>query len=115
MTDEELAELRIYKPAEVARTLNIPITRVETWVREHRVRHLRAGEVRGVEFTAEHVRELAAKLPELVGGHRGGPATQVGRTATSAPASVQPPPEVIAAWAQLRAHRPRSRSAQRGE
>jgi DNA-directed RNA polymerase specialized sigma24 family protein len=36
MTDEELAELRAYKPAEVARMLNIPITRLETWVRKTR-------------------------------------------------------------------------------
>jgi hypothetical protein len=48
MTDERLAGLRVYKPAEVARRLNIPITRVETWVREGRICHLRAGAVRGV-------------------------------------------------------------------
>ena len=33
MTDEQIAELVVYKPAEVARMLNIPLTRLETWVR----------------------------------------------------------------------------------
>ncbi|WP_336028829.1 hypothetical protein [Geodermatophilus sp. FMUSA9-8] len=114
MTDEQLAELRVYKPAEVARMLNIPITRVETWVREDRVRHLRAGEVRGVEFTAEHVRELAGRLPELMGGHRGGRAgASDGRQAVSAPAGVQPTPEIIAGWAQLTPHRPVPRTTAR--
>src|SRR5687768_1603428 len=75
MTDEQLAELRMYKPAEVARMLNIPITRLETWVREDRVPHLRAGVLRGVEFTAEDVRQIGRMLPDLMGGRRGGPRT----------------------------------------
>jgi hypothetical protein len=113
MTDEQLAELRVYKPAEVARMLNIPITRVETWVREDRVRHLRAGEVRGVEFTAEHVRELAAKLPELMGGHRGGCRTGTPEEQPTA-AGRQPTAETIAGWAQLSAHRRSPRRPTRG-
>jgi hypothetical protein len=53
MTDEELAELRAYKPAEVAAMLNLPITRLHQWVRDDLVPHARAGVVRGVEFSAE--------------------------------------------------------------
>jgi hypothetical protein len=112
MTDEQLAELRVYKPADVARMLNIPITRVEIWVRENLVRHLRAGEVRGVEFTAEHVRELAARLPELMGGHRGGHGTGAPEEQPTA-AGPEPTAEMVAGWAQLRAHRPAPRSAAR--
>ena len=66
MTDEQLAELRVYKPAEVARMLNIPITRLETSVRENRVPHLRAGVLRGVEFTAEDIREMGRMVPGLI-------------------------------------------------
>ena len=112
MTDEQLAEIRLYKPAEVARMLNMPITRVETWVREDRVRHLRAGEVRGVEFTAEHIRELAARLPELMGGHRGGRGTGTPEEQQTA-AGLEPTAEMVAGWAQLRAHRPAPRGAAR--
>jgi hypothetical protein len=46
MTEDEIAELRAYKPAEVAQMLNMPITRLELWVREDRVPHARAGVLR---------------------------------------------------------------------
>lgn len=130
MTEKKLAELRAYKPAEVARMLNIPITRLEKWVREDRVPHRRAGVVRGVEFTAEDVRWIGSMLPELTGGRReprvagtrddrAGPEEQatsgeVGRQSGGEEASLAapaaPPVVDIAAWAQLRAHRPRARS-----
>jgi hypothetical protein len=46
MTEDEIVELRAYKPAEVAQMLNMPITRLELWVREDRVPHARAGVLR---------------------------------------------------------------------
>jgi hypothetical protein len=52
LTEERLAEPRVHKRAEVARMLNSPITRLETWVREDRVLHLCAGVLPGVDFTA---------------------------------------------------------------
>jgi hypothetical protein len=129
MTEEELAELRAYKPAEVARMLNIPITRLERWVREDRVPHERAGVSRGVEFSAEDIREIGRRRPQLMGGRRGGQAgkSSAGRTGPleqptsgaagesgggTAPTSATPARSVIdiAAWSQLRAHRPRPRS-----
>ena len=67
MTEDELAELRACKPADVAQTLDLPITRLETWVREDRVPHARAGAVRGVEFSAEDIRQIARMRPELMG------------------------------------------------
>jgi hypothetical protein len=110
--------------------LNSPITRLETWVREDRVPHLRAGVTRGVEFTAEYIRQIGRDLPELMGGRRGrrasgssggrtGPAEQATSRAAGPqsggrqwPPSVpaEPPVVDIAAWAQLRAHQPRPRS-----
>ncbi|MGY1914239.1 hypothetical protein [Blastococcus sp. SYSU DS0973] len=111
MTEEELAELRAYKPAEVAQMLNVPITRLETWARKDRVPHLRAGVSRGVEFTVNDIRWNGRMRPELMGGrHGGGPDASQGPEADSARASVQPTPEVIAGWAQLRAHRPATRT-----
>jgi hypothetical protein len=59
MNGEELAEIRAYEPAEVARKLNIPITRLETWVRQEQVPHARAGVLRGVEFSAEDIRQMS--------------------------------------------------------
>jgi hypothetical protein len=112
MTDEQLAELRMYKPAEVARMLNIPITRLETWVREDRVPHLRAGVLRGVEFTAEDVRQIGRMLPDLMGGRRGGRRTGTPEGQQTA-ACLEPTAEMVAGWAQLRAHRPAPRSAAR--
>jgi hypothetical protein len=67
-----LADLRVHKPAAVARMLNIPITRLETWVRMDRVSHLRADVLRGVELTAEDLRQIGRMRPELMGGRRGG-------------------------------------------
>lgn len=72
MTEEELSELRAYKPAEVARLLNMPVTRLETWVREDRVPHQRAGVTRAVEFSAEDIRWIGRMRPHLMGGRRGG-------------------------------------------
>jgi hypothetical protein len=100
MTDEELAELRVYMPAEVARMLNIPEGRPERWVPEGRVPHLRAGVSRGVEFTAGDIREIGRMLPELMGGRRAGPLN--GRQAAAAP-RVEPSAETIAGWAPLTA------------
>jgi len=37
MTEDELAPLRRYKPAEVVQLLNIPAKRLAAWVRENRV------------------------------------------------------------------------------
>jgi len=37
MTEDEIAALRCYKPAEVVRLLNIPAKRLKTWVQENRV------------------------------------------------------------------------------
>ena len=107
MTDEQLAELRMYKPAEVALMLKIPITRLETWVRDDRVPHLRAGVLRGVEFTAEDIRQIGRMLPDLMGGRRGGgqASTPGGRQPAEAPPLSELTAETIAGWAQLRAHR----------
>lgn len=128
MTEEELTQLRAYKPAEVARMLNIPITRLETWVRENRVPHERAGVTRGVEFSAEDIRWIGMKRPELMGGRRGGQASSSSAGSTgpaeqptsgavgesgggTEPTSTTPAPSIdIAAWSQIRAHRPRPRS-----
>jgi hypothetical protein len=114
MTEEELAELRAYKPVEVAQMLNIPMTRLEGWVREDRVPHARAGVVRGVEFSAEDIRQIARMRPELMGGRRGGQATTSPQSRTASveqptSAAAQPPVIDIAAWSQLRAHRRRPR------
>jgi hypothetical protein len=112
MTEEELAELRVYKPAEVARMLHIPITRLERWVRENRVPHLRAGVSRGVEFQTEHIRRISQMLPELQAGRRcGRPAgTPDGQQTGPGPADAVPSVEQVAGWARLRAHRPTPRS-----
>jgi hypothetical protein len=129
MTEEDLAELRAYRPADVDRLLNIPITRVERWVREDRVPHRRAGVARGVGFTAEDVSWIGSRLPELIGGRRGpqpaedlegepaagggasGPVgLRSGRNVEPPAAAAVPPMVDIAAWAQLRAHQPRPRS-----
>jgi excisionase family DNA binding protein len=72
MTEQELAELRAYEPAEAARMLNIPLTRLERWVREDRIPHARAGIPRGVEFSAEDIRQVGRMRSELRGGRRGG-------------------------------------------
>jgi hypothetical protein len=111
MTEEELAELRVHKPAEVARMLNIPVTRLERWVRENRVRHLRAGVSRGVEFKAEHIRQISQMLPELQAGRRcGRPGSTPDGQRSAAPSRPGPSEEQVAGWAQLRAHRPTPRS-----
>jgi hypothetical protein len=115
MTEEELTEIRAYKPAEVAQMLDLPITRLKTWVREDLVPHVRAGALRGVEFSAEDIRQIARMRPELMGGRRGGPATTSPQSRTESveqptSAAAQPPVIDIAAWSQLRAHRPRPRS-----
>jgi hypothetical protein len=115
MTEEELAELRAYKPAEVAQMLNMPITRLETWVREDRVPRARAGVVRGVEFSAEDIRQIARMRPELMGGRRGGrqAGTPDGQQIAPAPARSEPTAEVMAGWAHLTAHRPAPRTGTR--
>ena len=130
MTDEQLAELSMYKPGEVARMLSISITRLERWAREDRVPHVRTGVLRGVEYTAEDVRRIGQMLPARMGGRRGGQATVSREDPTGAveqstsdaagqqsggeqgppSAPAEPPLVDIAAWAQLRAHRPRPRS-----
>jgi hypothetical protein len=110
MTDEELAELRVYKPAEVAGMLNIPLTRLERWVREGKVLHLRAGALRGVEFTAEDIRRIGRSLPELMRRRGGlGVSAPEGEQTAAASAGLEPAAETIAGWALLRAHRPASR------
>jgi hypothetical protein len=40
MTEDEIAALRRYKPAEVVRLLNIPAKRLKTWVQEDLVPYL---------------------------------------------------------------------------
>jgi hypothetical protein len=111
MTEEELAELRAYKPAEAARMLNIPLTRLETWVREDRVPHARAGVLRGVEFSAEDIRQIGRMRPELMGGRRGGHRTGTPgvRQTAAAPTRPEPSAETIAGWARLSAHQPAPR------
>jgi hypothetical protein len=129
MTDEQLAAIRLYTAEEVVAMLRLKPTWLKNWITQGRVRHLRAGEDRGVQFTLEHILEIGSRLPELLGGDRGGraaddsrdPSGQVKQVETSAasgesrsvagPGPAQPAPPVvdIAAWAQLKAHRPRSR------
>ena len=111
MTDERLAELRMYKPAEVALMLNIPITRLETWVRDDRVPHLRAGVLRGVEFTAEDIRQIGRMLPDLMGGRRGGgqASTPGGTAARRGPAPFGADGRDDRRLGALRAHRPAPR------
>ena len=95
----------------MARILNIPITRLETWARKARVPHLRAGVSRGVEYTAEDIRHISQMLPELMGGRRGvlrAGASDGQQTAADA-VRREPTAETIAGWAQLRAHRPAAR------
>ncbi len=81
MTDEEVAELRAYKPAEAARMLNIPITRLKRWVREDLVPHERAGVSRGVEFSAEDIRQIDRMRPQLMRGRRAGRQAEARRAA----------------------------------
>ena len=88
MTDEQLAELRLYNPTEVARMLRIPLTRLETWAREDQVPHLRAGFLRGVEFTVEDLRHIDRKLPELTQRCGG---TETGAPSASALMPSRPP------------------------
>lgn len=116
MTDEQLAELRVYKPAEVAQMLNIPTTRREKWARDDLVPHLRAGVRRGVEYTAEDVRVIGRTLPELMGGRRGGrlaAATEGHQLEAAWAAGLAPPAETIAGWLQLKTHRPTPRRPSR--
>jgi hypothetical protein len=127
MTEEQLAAVRLYTAEEVVAMLRLKPTWLKNWITQGRVRHVRAGEDRGVRFTHEHILEIGDRLPELLGGHRGGPAADgtqdpagqaqqsTSRAARESDgsgaesASSAPPVIDIAAWAQLKAHRPRSR------
>jgi len=130
MTEEQLAAVRLYTSTEVVRMLRLKPTWLKKWITDERVPHVRAGAERGVRFTAQHILEIGSMLPELLGGHRGGstaghprardavlgqptpgataqqPSGDHGETSVEAPAVVD-----IAAWSQLRAHRPRPRSS----
>jgi hypothetical protein len=115
--------------------LNVPKTWLKRWVTARVVPHQRKGnpagkQQRGVWFTLQDIPEIGRRLPELMAGHSGGrdagssegptgPLAQPksggagpesdGKPSTpSAPA--EPPVVDIAAWAQLKAHRPRPRS-----
>jgi hypothetical protein len=109
--------------------LRLKPTWLKNWITEERVPHVRAGRNRGVRFTAAHVLKISSMLPDLLGGHRGAPAAgdmqdrtgRVERPTSGAagetgggtgPTSATPARSVIdiAAWSQLRAHRPRHRS-----
>jgi hypothetical protein len=128
MTEDQLAAVRLYTAEEVVRMLRLKPTWLKNWITQKRVRHLCAGEDRGVQFTQEHILEIGSRLPELLGGHRGsgaaddtqgrggevkqsraGGESQGGGTGPTS-AALAPPVVDIAAWAQLRAHRPRPRS-----
>jgi hypothetical protein len=130
MTEEQLAAVRLYTAQEVVAMLGLNPTWLKNWITQERVPHLRAGEERGVQFTQAHILEIGSMLPELLGSHRGGraaddmpdPGGQVRQSTSPAaagkskgvavrgPAQSTPPVVDIAAWAQLKAHRPRSRS-----
>jgi len=116
MTEDEIAALRCYKPAEVVRLLNIPAKRLKTWVQENRVPYQCAGVERGVWFTAEDIRQIGEKLPELMGGPRGGRRAGLldGQQAAAAAPRKEPSAETLASWAQLSAHRRASRRSTRG-
>jgi hypothetical protein len=130
MTEEQLAAVCLYTSKEVVQMLRLRPTWLKNWITDERVPHVRAGANRGVRFTAAHILEIGGMLPELLGGRRGGSSADdtqdwAGRveqpTSGSAgkagggagPTSATPAPPVvdIAAWSQLRAHRPRPRSA----
>ncbi len=131
MTEEQVAARRLYTADEVVALLRLKPTWLENWVTENRVRHLRAGDRRGVRFTLEHIIELGDRLPELLGGHCGGraavdarepsgpvhqaetlPGPDPKQRAVSGPARPATPVVDIAAWALAKAHRPRSRGSQ---
>ncbi len=128
MTEEQLAAVRLYTSEEVIEKLGLKPTWLKNWITENRVPHLRSGVDRGVQFTAAHILEIGSMLPELLGGQRGGgaagaPQVWVGRLGKQTPQAVgdsrgrtgsgptasAPPVVDIAAWSQLRAHRPRPR------
>jgi hypothetical protein len=73
MTEEQLAAVRRYKPAEAVQSLNIPAKWLKNWVREGRVPHRRPGK-RRVWFTAEDILEIGRMLPELMSQGRTSPA-----------------------------------------
>ena len=112
MTDDQIATLRRYKPAEVVQLLNIPAKRLKAWVQEDRVPYQCAGVERGVWFTAEDIRRIGEKLPELMGGRRSrrGAGPLGGQPEGAAASQTEPPAVDLAAWAQLKAHRPRPRA-----
>jgi hypothetical protein len=129
MIEEQLTAVRLYTAEEVVAMLRLRPTWLKNWITQKRVPHLRAGADRGVRFTQAHILEIGSQLPELLGGHRGGRAADdarepsgpvqqaeslarpedLGRRAVSGPARPAPPVVDIAAWAQLKAHHPRSR------
>lgn len=129
MTEEQLAAVRLYTSQEVVQMLRLKPTWLKNWITEERVPHVRASGKRGVRFTAAHILAIGGMLPDLLGGHRGVPtaggplerASRVEQPTSGAagesgggtgPTSASPARSVIdiAAWSQLRAHRPRPRS-----
>jgi|1185.fasta_scaffold725106_1 hypothetical protein len=128
MTEEQLAAVRLYTAEEVVAMLGLKPTWLKNWITQKRVPHVRSGVDRGVRFTAAHILEIGDMLPDLLGGHRGGRAGEdaqeeggqakqlTSRAAGEAAGGTGPtsstsalPVVDIAAWAQLRAHRPRPR------
>jgi predicted DNA-binding transcriptional regulator AlpA len=127
MTEEQLAAVRLYTAEEVVKMLGLKPTWLKNWITEKRVPHVRAGGDRGVRFTAAHILEIGGMLPGLLGGHRGGRAVDdtkdrggevtqpraagESRGATGPTSAALASPVVdIAAWAELKAHTPHSRS-----
>jgi hypothetical protein len=130
MTEEQLAAVRLYTAKEVVQMLRLKPTWLKNWITEERVPHVRASGQRGVRFTAAHILAIRGMLPDLLGGHRGGPTAggalerasraeqptcgavgqQLGNGGSNTSPAAVPAVVDISAWSQLRAHRPRPRS-----
>jgi hypothetical protein len=109
MTDEQLAAIRCYTPAEVIQKLNMKKTWLKDLVRERRVPHQRTGPTKGVWFTAEDVLTISEMLPELMSYRRTSgeapPADgQPDDGVHPRPAEAEPTAQQLAEWAQLTAH-----------
>jgi hypothetical protein len=81
------------------------------WVQKERVPYQCGGVERGVWFTAEDIRAIGHKLPDLMGGRRrsgavDAPPDPESSAAGAAPTGLEPTADTIAAWAQLKAFRP---------
>lgn len=114
MTNEELAPVRRYTSAEVVQLLNIPPKWLKEMVRHRRIPHQRTGKTKGVWFTAADITEIGRQLPQLMSYGRPSdePRTPQAPSVTCLPVALPDPTvEILAEWAQLKAHKRSPRGA----